>query len=343
MKKIRLGKTNLVVSELGFGGIPIQRLSTEEAVRVVQRSLDLGVTFIDTANGYTTSEERIGKAIAGRRDQVVLATKSGARDPALFRQHLELSFQRLMVNHIDLLQFHNVSTQEHLDAIVAPGGLLAIAQEAQAAGRIGHIGVTSHNLDMACHLVASGHFETMMFPFCLVTPEPADRLIPLCRAHDVGFIAMKPMGGGLLDNAAIAFKFLRRYPDILPLVGIQACEEIEEIVNVVHGPAAMTDVEQAEVERLQRELSVRFCRGCDYCQPCPQHIGISTVLRLRSHARRFPIERFFGDWGKKLVTQAETCAKCADCETRCPYNLPIRDLLKENVAWYHEQMSLHRR
>jgi hypothetical protein len=334
MRKIRLGQTNLMVSELGFGGIPIQRLSTDDAVGVVRRALDLGVTFLDSANGYSNSEERIGKAIAGRRDQVVLATKSGARNLATFKEHVALSFQRLGVDHIDVLQFHNVSDEEHYQQVVA-GGMLEYAQALKAAGRIGHIGVTSHNLDMAYKLVQSGHFETLMFPFCVVTPEPADKLIPLCRQHDVAFISMKPMGGGMLDNATLAFKYLRQFPDILPLVGIQTVREIEEIVGVMEGPAGMSAEESAAAERLRCELGSRYCRSCDYCQPCPEGIGISTVLRFRSSAKRFPAERFFGDWGKAQIAKAEKCAECGECEQRCPYHLPIRDMLKENVVWYH--------
>lgn len=339
MRTIRLGKTNLMVSELGFGGIPIQRLSSDDAVRVVQRALDLGVTLIDTANGYTNSEERIGKAIAGRRDQVVLATKSGARNLATFREHVALSFQRLAVDHIDVLQFHNVSDEEHYQQVVAPGGMLEYAQALKAQGRIGHIGVSSHNLDMACKLVASGHFETLMFPFCVVTPEPADKLIPLCREHDVAFISMKPMGGGMLDNATLAFKYLRQFPDIVPLVGIQTAREIEEIVDIMNGPAGMSADERAAAERMRCELGSRYCRSCDYCQPCPEGIGISTVLRFRSSAKRFPAERFFGEWGKAQIAKAENCAECGECEERCPYHLPIRDMLKENVVWYHGQVK----
>jgi uncharacterized protein len=336
MRKIRLGQTNLMVSELGFGGIPIQRLSTDDAVGVVQRALDLGVTFLDSANGYSNSEERIGKAIAGRREQVVLATKSGARNLATFKEHVALSFKRLAVDHIDVLQFHNVSDEEHYQQVVT-GGMLEYAQALKAEGRIGHIGVSSHNLDMAYKLVQSGHFATLMFPFCVVTPEPADKLIPLCRAHDVAFISMKPMGGGMLDNATLAFKYLRQFPDIVPLVGIQTVHEIEEIVAVMEGPAGMSAEESAEAERLRCELGSRYCRSCDYCQPCREGIGISTVLRFRSSAKRFPAERFFGDWGKAQIAKAETCAECGECEERCPYHLPIRDMLKENVIWYRGQ------
>ena len=339
MNKIRLGKTNLSVSALGFGGIPIQRLSDEEAIRVVQRCLDLGVTFLDTAHGYSTSEERIGAAIAGRREGLVLATKSHAVAPAAFREELEQSFQRLGVGHIDLFQFHNVSTPQQYEQILASGGPLDLVREAQAAGRIGHLGVTSHSLRMALVLAASGHFETMMFPFCLVTTEPVAELIPLCRQHDVAFIAMKPMGGGLLEDPVLAFKYLRQFPDILPLVGVQSTAEIEQIVSLMEGPAVLTEAESLEIRRLRDELSPRFCRGCGYCQPCPQDIEIPMVLRLRSHAKRFPRERFYGPWGQAMVTQAGTCADCEECESRCPYQLPIREMMRENVIWYHEQTA----
>jgi hypothetical protein len=152
---------------------------------------------------------------------------------------------------------------------------------------------------------------------------------------------MKPMGGGLLGNATLAFKFLRQFPDALPLVGIQAFEEIDEIVAVMKGPAELTEAEEAEMARLREELGTRFCRACGYCQPCPQEISISSVLRLRSHAKRFSAERFFGEWGQSMVAKAETCADCGDCEPRCPYDLPIREMIRENVAWYQEQRTLY--
>jgi uncharacterized protein len=342
MKTIPLGKTGLKVSMVGFGGIPIQQLSEHDAVAVVQGCLDLGITYFDTANGYSTSEERIGKAIAGRREQVVVATKSQGRDPKTFREHIGLSLRRLNTEYIDVLQFHNVSTEQHYDLVVTPGGLLDIAREAQAAGRIRHIGVTSHHLGMALKLASSGHFETLMFPFCVVTPEPAGELIPLCRKHDVAFIAMKPMAGGMIDNAPLAFRFLRQYPSVVPLVGIHSVSEMEQIIGVMEGPAGLDEAERAEVERIQKELGPRYCRGCDYCQPCQQHINISTVMRLRSFSRRFPLERVFGQWGQTLIADAEGCAECGDCEARCPYQLPIRDMLKESIFWYHEQMALRR-
>jgi len=341
MRKVRLGKTGLMVSEVGFGGIPIQRLTDDDAVALVRRCLDLGVTFIDTAYGYGTSEERIGRAIQGRREGLILASKSPARDAATFSQHLDQSLRRLGVDHIELYQFHNVSTQEQFDQVVGPGGALQAAREAQAAGKIGHIGVTSHSREAAVMMAGSGLFETMMFPFNFVTSEPLERLIPICRQNDVGFIAMKPMAGGMLENATIAFKWLRQYPDLVPIPGIEAPEEMEEIVALMQGPAALSDAERAEMQRLMDELGTEFCRRCDYCQPCPQNIRISTLMNMKSFLKRFPPERFFAMMGE-VVAQAEECQDCGECEARCPYHLAIRAVMRENMALYAERRAQYR-
>jgi hypothetical protein len=334
MRTIRLGRTNLAVSEIGFGGIPIQRLSTQGAVEVVRRCLDLGVTFIDTAHGYTSSEERIGLAIAGRREGLVLATKSPARDGETMAQHLALSLQRLGVTHIDLYQFHGVSSPEDYDKVLAPGGALERAREAQASGRIGHIGVTTHSLPLGKDMVASGHFETIMIPFNVINSEPQEELLPLCRQHDVGLIAMKPMGGGMFFDARPAYYYLRQFPDVLPLVGIENVAEIEEFVALSQTPATLSARDLAEIARLRDELGKRFCRRCEYCQPCPQGIQISTVLSLRGFSRRFPEDRIFGEWGQGVMQIAATCQECGECESRCPYALSIRSLLKEAIAWF---------
>jgi hypothetical protein len=339
MRKLRLGKTGLMVTEIGFGGIPIQRLADDEAVRVIRHCLDLGVNFIDTAHGYGTSEERIGQAIAGRRDGLILATKAPARDAATFRQQMETSFQRLGVDCIDLYQFHNIATEEHLQTVLGSGGAMEVAREAQAAGRIGHIGVTSHSLDLSLKLVRTGEFSTLMFPFNFITTEPANELIPLCREHDVAFIAMKPMGGGMLENANLAFKYLKQVPDIIPLVGIETAAEIQEIVSIMQGAADLSADELARIAALRQELGTRFCRRCDYCQPCPQEIGISTVMNLHSFGKRFPPERMFGSFGEAIVTEAERCIECGECESRCPYHLPIRQVIRENVAWFRAEQA----
>jgi len=336
MEKIRLGKTNMMVSKLGFGGIPIQRLSEEDAIAVVRRCLSLGVTFIDTANGYTTSEERIGKAIAGRRRGLILATKSGSRSREGIEKHLNLSLERLAVDSIDLYQFHGVSTFEALETILEAKGPMAAVEDAKKAGRIKHVGITSHSMDVAKEAVKSGQFETIMFPFNFITNEPADELLPLCREHDVGFIVMKPLAGGMLDNATVAFKYLLQFPDVVMIPGIEHAWEIEEIARIFVGPKQMTPAEEAEMQRLRDELGTKFCRRCDYCQPCPQEIPISMVMNSAGFAKRLPPERLFSGWISTGMERAATCTDCGDCEERCPYHLPIREIIAERVEWYDE-------
>jgi len=337
MEKIRLGRTELMVSKLGFGGIPIQRLTEEDAVGVVSRCMDLGITFIDTANGYSTSEERIGKAIKGKRDEVILATKSHNRTNDGIAKDIELSLERLGVDYVDLFQFHQVFDQEGLDAVLAPDGLMSAVEGLQKKGKVKHIGITSHSLDTAIEAVKTDRFATMQFPFNFITNEPADELLGLCKKHDVGFIVMKPLGGGMLLNASICFKFLMQYPDIVPIPGIETVAEIEEIASVYDGPMEMTADEITEMQRLRDELGTRFCRRCGYCQPCTEDIAISTVMIAESFGKRLPEGRFFSDGMAKVIMKAEECSDCGDCEERCPYDLPIREEIAARAVWYKEE------
>ena len=341
MEKVRLGKTELMVSRVGFGGIPIQRVTEDEAVAVVRRCLELGVNYIDTANAYTTSEERIGKAITGRRDHVILATKSQDRTAEGIESHLELSLKRLGVEYIDLYQFHNVADLNTLKTVLDPSGPIAVVEDAKKAGTIKHIGITSHQIDAAKAAVASGRFETIMYPFNFVAFEPAIELLQLAREHDVGFIAMKPLAGGMLDNVTLAFKYLLQFPHVLPLPGIEKVREIEEIIALIKGPTSMTEAEQKEIERLRQELGKRFCRRCDYCQPCTAEIQISMVLSFPSLFKNLSREALFSGWFAGYMEQAANCTDCGDCEEKCPYHLPIREMVSEYVSTYQAEKRKH--
>jgi predicted aldo/keto reductase-like oxidoreductase len=336
MENIRLGKTEMMVSRLGFGGIPIQRLAEEDAIAVVKKCLDLGINFLDTANGYTTSEERIGKAISGRRQNIFLATKSHARTRDEIENDLKLSLQRLNVNYIDLYQFHGVNDFKSLEMVLAPTGPMTVLEEAKKNGKIRHIGISSHQIDVAKRAVTSDRFETIMFPFNFITSEAADELLPLTRERDVGFIAMKPLAGGMVNNATVAFKYLLQFPDVFPIPGIEKISEIEEIISVLNMTPKMTQTEQQELNRLKEELRPRFCHRCDYCQPCTQSISISTVMSAASFYKRLPSERFIEMIGRAME-KAATCSECGECETRCPYHLPIREMLAEKVRWFVEE------
>lgn len=333
MKRVRLGKTGLEVSRIGFGGIPIQRLAEAEAVRVVERCLDLGVTFLDTATGYSTSEERIGKAIAGRREGLVLATKSPARDRKTAAEHIDQSLRRLGVAVLDLWQLHNVSTMEALDQVLGPDGALEAGWRAVEAGKVRHVGITSHSMEVARKAVPLGCFETVQFPFNFVTSEPADRLLPLVQEHGLGFIAMKPLGGGLLSNARLCLKYLLQY-DVVPDPGIERVAEIEEIAAIVDGDWTLTPAEWREIERIRNEVGTRFCRRCGYCEPCPEGVRISAMMTLESIWKRLPSERLTSGWVAEAVASAEGCIECGECEEKCPYQLPIREMMAENLALY---------
>lgn len=336
MRKVRLGRTGLVVSQFGFGGIPIQRLDEEDAVAVVRKCLDLGVTFLDTANGYTTSEERIGRAISGRREGLVLATKSLSRKADGVEKHLKLSLERLGVDCIDLYQFHGVNDESTLETVLGPDGPMSVVEKARAAGMVRHIGITCHQIDVARKAVMTERFETIMFPFNFITSEAADELLPLCRRYDVGFIAMKPLAGGMIPNVPIAIKYLLQFPDVVILCGIERTNEAEEIVRIMEGPVEMTAEELDEMHRLRREMGSRFCHRCDYCQPCKEGIAISTVMIFPSLLRRSRPENIFaGPWGQ-VMEKAAGCVQCGECEQRCPYQLPIREMIVEHVRLYRE-------
>jgi len=337
VEKIRLGKTGMMVTRLGFGGIPIQRLNEDDAVRVVQRCLEHGINFFDTANSYSTSEERVGRAIKGHRQEVYIATKSGGRTREDIEKHLDLSLKHLGTDYIDLYQFHQVGDTAAMEKVLNPeNGLMQVFEGFKRAGKIRHIGASSHQLDIAKALVKSDRFETIMFPFNFITREPADELLPLCREHDVGFINMKSMNGGMIDDPVIAFKYLFQFKDIVIIPGIEKPGEIDQIVRIYRGHHALTVAERQKMQRLEAELGTRFCRRCDYCQPCAKQIPISLVMTFPSFVKRMPPDWYKNPWMAPAMARAAECSQCGECETRCPYHLPIREMVAEHYKMFDE-------
>jgi predicted aldo/keto reductase-like oxidoreductase len=330
-----------MVTRLGFGGIPIQRVSEAEAIAVVRRCVELGITFFDTANSYTTSEERIGKALAGRRSDIIIATKTQARRRDDIEKHLNLSLQRLGVKAIDLYQLHNVSDAADLKTVLDPKGPLATLHEAKKAGLIKHIGVTSHNMDIAKTLVESDRFETIMFPFNFLTPEVRDELLPLVKEHDMGYIAMKPLAGGMLEDVNIALKYLLQFPEVVIIPGVERITEIDQIVSIVANPQPLTRAEYSKMQRLKKELGKHFCHRCDYCLPCSEGIHISVVMQTKSFIKRAPPQSLLSGGIATALEKASDCSQCGECETRCPYKLPIRELIEENSNLYQEFKRQH--
>ena len=337
MNTIRLAGTDLEISEIGFGGIPIMALTMNEAVSIVKYCLDLGITFFDTANMYLSSEEKIGTALEAVREKVVIATKTAQRDAKEVAAHIDLSLQQLKSDWIDLYQLHNVSNQENLQQVLGPHGAFEAARRARDAGKIRHIGISSHNIPTALEALKTGLFQTLQFPFNFIENDPAYELFPQARRHDVGLIGMKPLGGGLLERADLCFGFLQQHPDVVPIPGIRAKKEADEIIELYASPKSLSKADLIEIENIRSVLGEKFCHRCEYCMPCEQGVQIPSVLIFQAAANRLPREGVTAWLGKAMESVAE-CIECGECEQKCPYNLPIADLLKENLALYRDYL-----
>ena len=337
MEKVRFGKSGLMVSRIAFGAIPIMRLSKDEAVQVVRNTIDLGINFIDTANGYSDSEEKIGEAIKGmKREDLVIATKSTAPDKKTFNEHLDLSLKRMGVDYIDIYQLHNVSTETQRDKVFGSGGAMEGLEEAVKAGKVRFPGFSSHNLSIAIGIMKSNKFASVQLPFNYIDTHASTEAIPLAKELDMGFIAMKPLGGGMLSNAGLAFRFLMQYGSVVPDPGIERSEEIREIAAIVEKNEALSDADKKEIEKHRGEFGASWCHRCDYCLPCPKEINISAALWTESVFSRMRPERARTMVGPSLE-KARSCLDCGACVKRCPYNLDIPALLKEKIKFYDNQ------
>ncbi len=335
MNYLILGKTGLRVSEVGFGGIPIIRLQTDEAVAVLRRAFERGITFYDTANAYHDSEDKIGRALGGVREQVVIATKTTRRDAAGAAEHLENSLRMLRTDYIDLYQLHQVAQPQDWDAITGPGGALETVVKAREQGKIRHLGVTSHNLAMAVRLANTGVFETVQFPFNFIEPE-ARELHEVARGLGLGIIAMKPFAGGVIDNAALAFKFLRQYPDAIPIPGYDSPAAVDQVVALFEQPNEVTAADLALMDKYRAELGRQFCRRCEYCQPCPNGVMITPAMGYPIVAQRMS-PAVAVNFSRLPMESVAKCEECGTCIERCPYELPIPEILKRNYDLFERQ------
>jgi predicted aldo/keto reductase-like oxidoreductase len=331
-----LGRTKLKVSALGFGGIPIQTLRRRQAVAVVRRALDLGINFIDTARAYTTSEERIGEAIDGQRGKCVLATKTGARSSDQAKKDLETSLSLLKVSSVDLYQLHSINSDEALSQVMGKGGSLQMLKAARREGKIDYIGITSHRPSVLVQAVKSGEFDTVMVPLNYVERTPVRELIPLANKLDIGTIAMKPLGGGAFVNAAEALKFVLSMSVSTVIPGVSSIDEVEQNVALMSTSLELSEKEKLGLEEQAKVLGRAFCRACDYCQPCPEQIPISSLLRVDTFIKRMGWENWISR-NRDSIKRYERCQQCRQCESKCPYELPILELLAEKVKWLHRE------
>ena len=330
-----LGKTGLKISRMGFGGIPIQKIDAEGTKRVIRQLMEAGVNYIDTARAYTVSEEYLGYALEGIRDKFVLASKCYSRTKEAAAKDIETSLKNLRTDYIDLYQIHNPSPAE-LEQVLQPDGALAALQEAKAAGKIGHIGITLHSADLFEKALEFDWVETIMFPYNIVETQGAE-LIAECARRNIGFIAMKPLAGGAIDNATLALRFVTSNPNITVVIpGMAAVEEVAQNIAAVADASALRAEELETMEAIRKSLGTEFCRRCNYCAPCSAGISISGVFLMEGYYSRYNLQQWATDRYKAMAKKASDCIDCGVCETRCPYQLPIRKMLQKAKAVFGE-------
>lgn len=331
MVTVTLGSTGITVNKNGFGALPIQRISQGDAVQLVRMAYDAGIRFFDTARWYSDSEVKLGEAFDGIRENVYIATKTGAADADGMWRDLETSLNNLRTDYIDIYQFHNPAF------CPVPGGadgLYDAAMEAKRQGLIRHIGITNHRLHVAKEAVMSGLYETLQFPFCYISGERETELVELCREHNMGFIAMKALSGGLITNSRAAYAYLAQFDNVLPIWGIQRENELAEFISYISEPPVM-DEEISEVIRKDREeLCGEFCRGCGYCMPCPVGIEINNAARMSLMLRRAPTKAWLTEEWQKKMELITHCLHCGKCSSHCPYGLDTPSLLEKNYRDY---------
>ena len=336
MQTVTLGTTGITVNKNGFGALPIQRITTEDAVHLIKKAYDAGITFFDTARFYTDSECKLGEALEGIRDKVYIATKTGATTADAFWKDLETSLGNLRTDYVDLYQFHNPAfCPKPNDG----SGLYEAILEAKAQGKVRHIGITNHRLSVAEEAIESGLYETLQFPFCYLSGEKELALVEKCKEKNMGFIAMKALSGGLITNSAAAYAFLAQYDNVLPIWGVQREKELDEFISYIDNPPCMTDELESFIEEERKELSGEFCRGCGYCMPCPVGIEINNCARMSLLLRRSPSELQLTEEVQAKMKKIEDCLNCGQCKSKCPYELDTPALLAKNYEDYKQVVA----
>ena len=336
MTTVRLGRTELVVGKQSFGCLPIQRITTEEAVALLRRAYDGGMNYFDTARAYSDSEEKVGAAFAGMRDKIVISTKTQAVTAEGMWKDLEESLRALRTDYIDIYQFHNPAF------CPKPGGedgLYEAALEAKRQGKIRHISITNHRLAVAHEAIDSGLYDTLQFPFSYLSGPQELELVDKCREADMGFIAMKALAGGLIRDGLAAAAFMETQPSVVPIWGVQYDWELDQFLACVKNPPEMTAERQAVIDRDRKELSGDFCRGCGYCMPCPAGIEINNCARMSLMLRRAPAEGWLTPEWQEKMGKIQDCLHCGACMSKCPYGLNTPRLLEENYRDYQQVLA----
>lgn len=336
MRNVTLGSTGITVPQNAFGALPIQRVSEEKAVEILRKAYDGGMRFFDTARAYTDSEVKIGKAFAGMRDKVYIASKTMARKGEDLKKDLETTLNNLQTEYLDIYQIHLAPQCFKLGDGT---GMYEAMLEAKEQGKIKHIGITAHKIGVAEEIIESGLYETLQFPFSYLSTEREEALISKCKEKHMGFIVMKGLAGGLLNNSKVIMAHMSQYDNALPIWGIQKVSELEEWLSYMNETPVMTKEIEEFIEKERKELAGDFCRSCGYCMPCPQDIMINQCARMALMLRRAPSELWLTEEMQSEMKKIETCIDCGACKSKCPYELDVPNLLRKNLEDYKKVLA----
>ncbi len=333
---VTLGSTNITVNKNGFGALPIQRISVEDAAGLVRRAYEGGFRFFDTARAYSDSELKLGEGLSDVRSEIYISSKTTAETPENFWKDLETTLKTLKTDYLDIYQFHNPAQ------CYKPGdgtGMYECMIEAKAKGMIRHIGITNHRLAVAEEIIESGLYETLQFPFCYLSSEKELKLVEMCKEKNMGFIAMKGLSGGLINNSAAAYAYMAQFDNVLPIWGIQRDNELDEFLSYIENPPVMNEELQAVIDHDREELQGEFCRACGYCMPCPVGIEINTCARMSLLIRRAPSAAQLTPESQAMMAKVKNCLKCGRCKSKCPYGLDTPALLERNLKDYEQILA----
>jgi len=335
MEKKLLGNTGMEVSVIGIGGIPLQRVTQEEATNIIMECRNKGINFIDTARGYTVSEEYIGNALkTAGRENFYIATKAMGYDYESMKNFIEESLKTMKLDYIDLYQIHNVSKIEQFETVISENGALKALLEAKEKGLIKHIGITGHIREILMKAVEHGGFETVQFPFNPVESQGTE-LFTKALEKGMGTIAMKPMAGGAFTKGSLSLKYIVNSNLItVAIPGMDSVSQVAENAAIGENAEPLTKEEQDEISKEVQILGNDFCRRCGYCKPCPEGIDIPSVFIFEGYVTRYNLP----DYGKNkydaMLVKADACVRCRKCEGKCPYKLPIVEKLKHAVETF---------
>jgi len=334
-----LGKTGLPVSSIAFGALQFARIDLKEAINLVHLAYDYGINLIDTAHMYPGSEEILGEALKNIRDKIYIITKSLSRNKKEFLNDFNMSLKKLNTDYIDIFMFHSISKENEFELLKNEGIIEALVKEKKK-GKVRFIGFSCHNPQVIDKFYELDDFSTLMVPLNFMTGEYVRKQISeKFEQFNIGLLAMKPFGGGRLADIELCFKFLRNYPKFIPVAGMQNLKELEENIKYLGQADLLNENDKEKIKKISQELGTKFCRQCGYCMPCPNNISITDVNFIKVYYKQMPMDKFYNMGLKEIVKTAKTCTECGECSEKCPFNLDVPAIIKENIEFY-ESISI---